>query len=142
MKLVRVALPLAATLAVGTAGLSAVQASPLSVPPPASAPKPSALLPVPSSRVFVLLPAPTSKTLALPPALAPKAVVPAPKADTEYKGARIMLRSMPDIPRCYFVLGLQSRAGVVEVTDRAGRPLPHPARPQVSSSAGRPPAPR
>jgi len=109
MKLVRVVLPLATTLAVGTAGLYAVQASPLPVPPPASA---------------------------------PKTVVPAPKADTEYKGARILLRSMPDIPRCYLVYGLQSYAGIVKVTDQAGHPIPVPSRPQVLSSVGTPLGPR
>lgn len=120
MKLVRVALPLAATLAVGTADLYAVQASPLPVPPPAPAPKPSALLPVPSSTVFVLL----------------------PNNDTNYKGARIMLRSMTRIPPCRFIFGPYSRVGRTVFVDGAGRPLSLPASPQVSSSAGKPPVPR
>ena len=109
MKLVRAALPLAATLAVGIAGLYAIQAPPLAVPPPAST---------------------------------PKTVVPAPKADTEYKGARIMLRSMTRIPPCRFIFGPYSRVGRTVFVDGAGRPLSLPTSPQVSSSAGRPPAPR
>ncbi len=49
---------------------------------------------------------------------------------------------MISIPRCYFVFGMQSRGGVTEFTDGAGRVLALPSQCHSLLSAGKPPAPR
>ncbi len=120
MKLVRALLPCAAALAAGGS-------LPLAVPPAMPAtPKPVPVSSMPAP------PLPARQPAAPFPGQAHMFVVPRPH------GGQILI----NIPRCYLVYGLQSYAGVVKVTDRAGRPLPLPASPQVSSSAGKPPVPR
>lgn len=120
MKLVRAALPLAAALAAGGS-------LPLAVPPAVPAtpkPVPVSSMPVP--------PLPARQPAAPFPGQAHTFIVPRPHGG----------QTLINIPRCYLVFGLQSYAGIVEVTDRAGRPLSLPASPQALPSAGRPPAPR
>lgn len=131
MKLVRVALPLTAALALGSVIPFAVQPSQPSLLPPAPAPKPLASPPALAAKPFAL-PLPARPPGAPFPGQSHTFIVPSPHGG----------QTLINIPRCYFVFGLQSLGGVTQFTDQAGHPLPLPARPQVLSSAGRPPAPR
>ncbi len=142
MKLICIALPLTTALALGSVIPFAVQPSQPPLLPPAPAPKPLASPPALAAKPFALPPALAAKPFALPlPARPPGApfpgqshtfIVPSPQGG----------QTLINIPRCYFVFGLQSLGGVTQFTDQAGHPLPLPASPQVLSSAGRPPAPR
>ncbi len=131
MKLVRALLPLATTLALGSVLPPAGQTPQLSQMPPAAASKPSASPPARSPR-----------PLALPPASAPKVFVLPRAGVSPNKGPQSPLPSIIHIPRCYFVFGLQSRAGRTEFTDRAERVLALPSQCRSLLIAGRPPVPR
>lgn len=131
MKLICIALPLTAALALGSVIPFAVQPSQPSFLPPASAPKPLASPPALAAKPFAL-PLPARPSAAPFPGQSHTFIVPGPHGG----------QTLINIPRCYFAFGLQSLGGVIQFTDQAGHPLPLPAVSCVLLIAGRPPAPR
>lgn len=131
MKLICIALPLTTALALGSVNPFAVQPSQPSVLPPAPAPKPLASPPALPAKPFVLS-LPTRPPGAPFPGQSHTFIVPSPHGG----------QTLINIPRCYFVFGLQSLGGVTQFTDQAEHPLPLPAVARVLLIAGRPPAPR
>ncbi len=131
MNLVRALLPLATTLTVGSVGLFALQMPLLFVPPPA-----------PASQPLASPPALAAKPFALPPAFAPQVVPPAPNGDTEYKGARILLRGMTHIPACRLVFCPYQRVRLGPTDAETKREHDFVQQRQAQPSAGKPPVPR
>lgn len=89
---------------------------------------------------------PPAVMLAPPPSLAPPALSKPlspgkpsliPRADTQ-----TVPRSMTNIPRSYFVFGMQSWGKMTKFTDRAGHTLALPSEAQTLLSDGRPPIPQ